>query len=206
MNTLPESFEGYECGANHKFWVGKLPLALALSEVGFDQLWHLHPQDYHEIMIHGRLVKTPRWQQAYGVDYHYTGRVNAALPIPALILPIISWAKETIDDRLNGVLLNWYDGELGHYIGAHRDSTKNMIEGVPIVTISFGAERVFRIRPWPHVRGGQRFDFAALNGSVFVMPFEMNLAFTHEVLASGNGKRISVTLRGLLPSLAASKQ
>ena len=36
---------------------------------------------------------------------------------------------------------------LDHYIGAHRDSTASMIEGVPIVTVSLGEERAFRLRP-----------------------------------------------------------
>ena len=55
---------------------------------------------------------------------------------------------DTVDDRLNGLLLNWYDGRLGHYIGKHRDSRVNMIHGAPIVTISLGEERSFRLAPW----------------------------------------------------------
>jgi alkylated DNA repair dioxygenase AlkB len=81
------------------------------------------------------------------MDYHYTGRVNEALPVPALLEPFLSWGA-TLDSRLNGVLLNWYDAEKKHYIGAHRDSTVQMIEGCPILTISLGATRNFRFRPW----------------------------------------------------------
>lgn len=99
-----------------------------------------------------------------------------------------------VDERLNGMLLNWYDGSLGHYIGKHRDSTKKLVHGVPIVTISFGEQRTFRLRPWK--KKGTR-DFAARCGSVFVMPFETNLAWTHEVPRSAKcqSRRISVTLR-----------
>jgi hypothetical protein len=77
--------------------------------------------------MHGRPIKTPRWQQAYGADYHYTGRTNAALSVPAILEPLHHWARQAIDDRLNGLLLNWYDGALGHYIGPHHDSTKKMV-------------------------------------------------------------------------------
>jgi alkylated DNA repair dioxygenase AlkB len=154
----------------------------------------MHPEKYYEIMIHGRLVKTPRWQQAYGVDYHYTHATNVALPIPPPLVPFLAWANTVIDGRLNGILINWYDGRLKHYIGKHRDSTKHMVDGSPIVTISFGESRTFRLRPWK--KKGYR-DFPADDGKVFVMPYETNRKWTHEVLhATGSfGRRISVTAR-----------
>ncbi len=178
----------------NEFWTGILPEDLHLSGDSFEELWRLHPQECHEIQIHGRLVKTPRWQQAYGADYHYTGRVNRALPVPPLIEPLHQWVKENIDDRPNGILVNWYDGKLGHYIGKHRDSTVNIIEGAPIVTVSFGEQRAFRLRPW---KGGSYRDFTAMQGSIFVMPYATNLAWTHEVPhpKQYNGQRISITFR-----------
>jgi alkylated DNA repair dioxygenase AlkB len=176
------------------FLTGTLPQELQLSEQEFEDLWHLHPAEFHEIKMHGRLVKTPRWQQAYGMDYHYTGRTNQALPVPSPLEPLLAWVKEQIDIRLNGLLLNWYDGTQGHYIGKHRDSRVNMIEGAPIVTISFGEERIFRLRPWG--KPGQM-DFRTTHGSLFIMPYETNLAWTHEVphFRKYTGRRISVTFR-----------
>ena len=184
----------HQLDADCQFHEGRLPDDLYLLDEAFDILWARHPEDYHEVKIHGRLVKTPRWQQAYGKDYHYTGRVNEALPIPKDLEPLLAWSREHIDRRLNGLLLNWYDGRLRHYIGRHRDSTKNMVHGAPIVTNSFGEERVFRLRPWK--AKGYR-DFAAAHGSVFVMPFDANSRWTHEVPHSKKlqGRRISVTLR-----------
>ena len=127
-------------------------------------------------------------------DYHYTGRVNAALPVPPLLEPFLAWAREAIDGRLNGLLLNWYDGELGHYIGPHHDSIKDMVPGAPIVTISLGEERVFRLTQ-PETK--ERRDFPAPDGTVFVMPYDTNLAWKHAVPKSAKrrGRRISVTLR-----------
>lgn len=117
--------------------------------------------------------------------------------MPENLAPLLTWACQTIDPRLNGILLNWYDASQAHYIGKHRDSRTNMIEGAPIVTISLGSERVFRLRPWR--REGAVLDFAAVNGAVFVMPYDTNLAWTHEVPHSARctGRRISVTLRAL---------
>ena len=97
------------------------------------------------IKIYGRLVETPRWQQAYGADYHYTGQLNAGLPVPASWSRFLSGCASRVDERLNGLLLNWYDGANGHYMGPHHDSGRNLLRDSPIVTISLGEARVFRL-------------------------------------------------------------
>lgn len=183
-------FQYHQLSENCGFWVG----GFQEEFVDFEKLWQMHPSEFHQIRIHGRLVKTPRWQQAYGINYHYTGRVNVALPVPPILALCLSWARADIYDGLNGLLLNWYDGRLGHYIGRHRDSTREMVPGAPIVTISSGEERIFRLRRWREK--SNPVDFPA-HGAVFVMPWETNLAFTHEVPHSKRsvGRRISLTLR-----------
>jgi len=144
--------------------------------------------------MHGKLVQTPRWQQAYGRDYFYTQRLNRALPILPAMQPFLDWGVKAIDAQLNGILINWYDGTLKHYIGRHRDSTADMVYGSPVVTISLGDERIFRLRPW---KGQGIRDFPATNGTVFIMPWDTDQAWTHEVprRARDCGRRISITLR-----------
>jgi hypothetical protein len=101
---------------------GTLPGHLRLNESAFRALWAQHPKEYHQIRMYGRMVATPRWQQAYGHDYRYTGNLNKALPVPTAIKPLLDWAQNSLEPRLNGILLNWYDASKGHYIGPHRDS------------------------------------------------------------------------------------
>jgi alkylated DNA repair dioxygenase AlkB len=103
-------------------------------------------------------------------------------------------AQGEVDGRLNGILMNWYDGRLGHYIGAHRDSTAGLVPGVPIVTVSFGETLSFRLRPW---KGKGFKDFPADHGSVYVLPCRTNESWTHEIpkSAAKTGRRVSVTLR-----------
>ena len=79
------------------FYSGQLPPDLALNDAEFSQLWELHPEEYHEIHMHGRLVKTPRWQQAYGKNYRYTGAKNNALPIPEILEVFLKWSQKEID-------------------------------------------------------------------------------------------------------------
>ena len=105
----------------------------------------MHPQNFHPVKIHGKEVLTPRWQQAYGANYRYTGSLQNALPIPMELTPFQKWSQDHIDLRLNGLLLNWYDGAQKHYIGAHRDDGRDLVDGSPIVTISIGEERYLRM-------------------------------------------------------------
>ena len=69
-----------------------------------------------------------------------------------------------------------------------------MVPDTPIVTVSLGAERVFRLTQ-PEAEG--RRDFPARDGTVFVLPYATNLAWKHQVPRSARrrGRRISVTLR-----------
>lgn len=196
-----EGFEPIHLEAGHNVQLGKLPVSLldhALDDEWFDHFWDQHPPKFHQIMMHGRMVRTPRWQAAYGRDYEYTGNVNVASPVTAEIEPFLSWAQSTIATSLNGVLVNFYDGALGHYIGPHRDSTKNLDPAAPIVIISTGEARTFRLRRWRDE--GQKWDVLVDAGSVLVLPFQTNLVFTHEVPASKRltGRRISMTFRAFV--------
>jgi alkylated DNA repair dioxygenase AlkB len=183
---------------------GRLPDDLILDARDFQALWNLHPDEFPLLRIHGRLVKTPRWQAVFGSPYHYTGILHAAAPVPAAIRPYLEWTKSVVEPRANGIVVNWYDGALGHYIGRHRDSTKNMIVAAPIVTISFGQSRTMRFRRW---RGHTVHDIQVHHGDVTVIPYATNLAWTHEVPRSAKllGKRISITLRAFHSLTADSK-
>ena len=194
MNST--EFQTHELGGGDVFLTGQLPRELR-DAVSFEALWNLHPSAFPEIQMHGHRVKIPRWQQAYGVPYRFSGQVSEALPVPGILEPVLGWCRSAIDPALNGLLLNWYDGQLGHYIGRHRDSTQNLVPNSAIVTVSFGEERVFRLRPWPHQPDAVAVDFRTGDGSVFILPWATNRAFTHEVTASKRltGRRISVTLR-----------
>tara|TARA_R110002096_G_scaffold238581_8_gene430174 strand:+ start:9279 stop:9884 length:606 start_codon:yes stop_codon:yes gene_type:complete len=197
MNWSKEGRAGFErfgLDAVHQLWMGRLPDDLRRDEAGFEELWRLHPPEFHDVRMGGRWVKTPRWQQAYNRDYAYSGSTNSALEVPELLFPYWQWALDSVDERLNGLLVNWYDGALGHYIGKHRDTPNQLTPGSPIVTISFGEARVFRMRPW---RGKGFQDFHVTDGSVVVLPFTTNETWSHEVTPTRNrqGRRVSVTLR-----------
>ena len=91
-------------------WYGALPRELIPDNDFFSRLWNLHPVEFHTLKILGKIVETPRWQQAYNKSYWYTGSKNNALPVPSELCPYWDWAVANIDSRLNGLLLNWYIG------------------------------------------------------------------------------------------------
>ncbi|MEK6258625.1 MAG: alpha-ketoglutarate-dependent dioxygenase AlkB [Planctomycetota bacterium] len=196
-------FQSIQLDPARTFQVASLPAGLAWNDHQFAEAWVRHPMERHRVWMIKRWVETPRWQQAYGANYNYTGSRNNALPIPQDWRPLLEWAQNEVDYRLNGLLLNWYEGR-DHYIGAHHDSTKSLIHGSPIVTVSFGETRVFRLTKG---KGNDRCirDFSALHGTVFLMPWNTNTVWKHEVVksAKNTGRRISVTFRafedGVLP-------
>jgi alkylated DNA repair dioxygenase AlkB len=171
-----------------------IPDSLNLDSDRFESVWQLHPPEFHTINLFGP-KKTPRWQQAYGVDYYYRGQINRACRIRDDLVPYLEWAKQTIDARLNGLLLNWYEGS-AHYIGPHHDDTHNMIDGAPIVTVSFGEDRNFVLTN-PKLK--QTHEFRAPHGTVFIISCDLNKAWKHAVPRSNRytGRRISITIRGL---------
>lgn len=177
-----------------QIWTGKLPEAFDFCSETFEKLWALHPDEFHRIKFMGKEMLTPRWQQAYGVNYSYTGSVNNALPIADEIQPYYQWCKANIDSRLNGLLLNWYDGQRGHYLGAHRDDIRELVQESPIATISLGEERIFRFRPY---KGKGYKDLVVQHGDVVIIPWETNLKWKHEIplFKKYKGRRLSITLR-----------
>lgn len=187
-------FEKHNLDANNPIFIGKIPPSLKEELPDFETLWKTHPEDYHLVKILGKEIPTPRWQQAYGFDYEYTGSKQNALPIDSNLKPFQDWCKKEIHPQMNSLLLNWYEGEKKHYIGPHRDSPFGLLEGSPIVTISMGEERVFRFRPW---RGKGYQDFVVKDGSVVIIPWATNKTWTHEVphFVRFKKRRISVTLR-----------
>jgi len=178
---------------NAEVIIGKLPPYLYPGQNIFDELWALHPEEFPTIKMYNKNIHIPRWQQAYGVNYFFSQQVSEALPVPDSLMPYLEWAKQ-YNNLFNGILLNWYDSDLKHYIGKHKDSEVGLVKNSAIITISVGADRIFRMREL----GKSGFDDVVVsNGDVIVIPWETNKSFTHEVpyLAKYPGKRISITIR-----------
>ncbi len=178
---------------------GTIPEQIRPGENTFAEIWDLHPERYNRAVIHGRTVNLPRWVRAYERDYAYSNQLARAEPAPAVLRPFLLWGREQLDERLNGLLVNWHDGSLGHRHGPHRDEIRGLIPGAPIVTVSLGEERIFRLRPYRV--GNPRIDLSLEHGDFVVLSWTANRHWTHEIprFRRHCGRRISVTLRAFAP-------
>jgi alkylated DNA repair dioxygenase AlkB len=193
---LPPGFITHDLGDGLRLFEGRLPDDVRWGPVAFAAGWALRPEARPTIRMHGRVIQVPRWHQAYGLDYRFSGQTSPAVPVPPLLEPLLAWARRAVHPALNALLVNWYEGP-NHYIGPHHDATARMLPGAPIVTASFGEVRTFRLSRGAG-RARQTRDFLAADGSVFVLPRDTNDAWKHSVPKSVRytGRRTSVTIRG----------
>jgi alkylated DNA repair dioxygenase AlkB len=179
-------------------WIeqGQLPNTLSYS---FDRLWSIHPEEYGEVRYMGKVIKTPRWQQSYLRSYNFSGMKHNALPLPTELEPFYAWANQLIPNTtFNQVLVNWYANG-NHYIGAHSDGEKQLVEHSPVISISLGQERVFRVRKKINLE--DILDIPMPHNSYLIMCGKMQSKYLHEVpkVSGSKGdnmkKRINITFR-----------
>lgn len=199
----PRDFVAHELAAGFCLYTGRLPEELRPGLAAFEVLWGMRPPHVAEVVVDGPAKPVPRWHQAYGHDYQFAEYSNRALPVPTALFGLLAWAQGAVDARLNGILVNWYDAQFEHRIGQHKDSPVGRIVDSPIVTISLGAARTFRMlvsRRWIEFRVGA--------GDVVVLPEATNRQFAHAVphLPGDEGRRISVTIRAFVAANDADAQ
>ena len=168
----------YECiNLNEDSWIHTLPFKCE-EFVPFNELWQIHPEEYNDIMMMGKLIKTPRWQQTYGRSYNFSGVNHVALDIPDIILPYLHFVNNLGYGEFNQILINWYENGL-HYIGSHSDDTTQLKKNSPIISISIGAERIFRFRS--KITKKTVLDISLSDGIIVVMGGECQKDFKHEI-------------------------
>ena len=228
------------------FSICKLPISDLLTPAALQQMLALCPTRRGQVKMLGKVIDTPRYFQMYLHSYNFTGLVHAAeAELPNIFQPILDWLnseayveataggrqqlkkgedypqQQQERHKFNGVLVNWYmDGS--DYIGPHADSTSQLHPRSDIVTVSFGASRVFRIRgpssafslipSLSSVNSNKKgssaannailHDIAVRNGDVLVMHGAFQEHYKHEIVKitgaaalAATGPRISVTFR-----------
>ena len=77
----------------HVVHCGVAPESWCPDEVAFEQWWDLHPEALGKIVIHGKTIDTPRWQQAYGRDYQFSGQTNVARALTPQMVSVLQWCQ-----------------------------------------------------------------------------------------------------------------
>jgi alkylated DNA repair dioxygenase AlkB len=159
----------------------------------------LHPEEYGQVSYMGKTVNTPRWQQTYLKDYYFSGMIHKALLLPEELQPFLDWANTVSPNVIyNQVLINWYANG-NHYIGPHSDDEKQLVELSPVLSVSLGQERIFRIRQ--KSTNDTVVDIPMPSDTYVMMCGKMQKKYLHEVPKvtgkKGNemGRRINITFR-----------
>ena len=78
------------------------------------------------------------------IGYYYSNQLAKSKPMSINLDLLLILINEIFNSNFNGILVNRYsDGS--EYIGAHSDDEKNL-DPSGVVAISYGGERIFRIR------------------------------------------------------------
>jgi alkylated DNA repair dioxygenase AlkB len=193
--TIEDGFEKTQLPYGLHYLKGRLPSEIVPDVKRFREIWAMRPTEPSIIRIGSKKVRVPRFDKAYGRDYPFSWSVAVADPVPDILAPFLTWAKENIEPSANGLFVNWHDASLGQYHGHHRDYERGVIKGTPITTIWLGLPRVFRLRPYPVEKPA--IDINVHHGHVIVIPWETNQNWYHEIpkLARNRGLQISVKIR-----------
>ena len=180
-------------------WLEKGKLPFTLNKEQYQDLWDSHPEERDDIFIFNKHHKVPRWQQAYGINYKFSGNISIALPITDMLQEYIDWAnmneiKKGRTGELNGILVNWYkDGE--DYIGWHSDDESQIDQNFPIYTISLGDTRTFKIREKKDKKKVTNYELE--DNDYLIMGGEFQKHYQHHLPKRKKCKnsRISITIR-----------
>ena len=100
-----------------------------------------------EIIIYGKPCKQHRnvgFFSDESIGYKYSKKLMASKPLSTSLSDLIVAINNMLGTQFNGILVNKYlDGN--DYIGAHSDDETGL-DGLGVVAISYGSERIFRIR------------------------------------------------------------
>jgi alkylated DNA repair dioxygenase AlkB len=165
----------------------------------FDDQWNQHPDDFKEIMMYGKKVQIPRWQQAYGRSYRFSGTISDSIEPTETIIELTKKISQLEPDYdFNMCLCNWYNPD--HYIGPHSDDTRQLVPYSPIVSVSWGYTRTFVLTPKKtdtHIA----YKLELNSGDIVIMGGTCQQTHKHEVLKLGKkqlataGRRINFTFR-----------
>lgn len=152
------------------------------------------------IFIYGRWRKVPRLMCWYGdpdAHYQYSGVNHQPKPWLADLQTIKERVEQHCHCSFNSVLGNLYRGGQDS-MGYHADNEKELGGNPLIASLSFGAERLFKLRH----RNGYQLDLPLGHGDLLVMAGSLQHHWQHALPKTKQPKtpRINLTFRKILPT------
>ncbi len=178
----PEFFSGQEADENFKLLQERLA-------------WHQEP-----IWMFGKQILQPRLTALYGdpkVRYGYSGIAMEALPFSEELEQIKHRLQAFTNQEFTHVLCNFYrDGQ--DSMGWHRDNESVLGKNPTIASLTFGATRVFQLRPYG--KKEPKLSLELSHGSLLLMGGESQHYWEHQLPKSKKvlAPRINLTFRKLI--------
>jgi len=200
LNNIDYDYETIYLNEDKTSYVIYIKNFLRDIDYDYNALWNRHPENYKTLNIYGRNVLLPRYIINCLRDYYFSGKLFKADPLPIEFDHIVKkiqtlFVNKDNNTLLNGCLINWY--ECFHYIGPHSDSENALISESPIVTLSLGETRIFRLVPKKNGLINYRKDIKVNNEDLLIMMGKSQLTHTHEIVKTKKkiNSRISITMR-----------
>lgn len=150
------------------------------------------------LRLFGRESEAPRltaWYADPGARYGYSGIVHEPRPWPPVLAALRARLRDELALDFNGVLANQYlDGR--DSMGWHSDNEPELGPRPVIASVSFGAERRFRLRHRMRNRLAP-LDLTLEHGSLLVMRGETQHRWEHSLPRSAQCRetRVNLTFR-----------
>jgi alkylated DNA repair dioxygenase AlkB len=169
----------------------------AESDRIFKDLRQNTPWQEEVIKMYGKEITCPRrmaWYGDKGTDYVYSGIMHHPLPLTPTLTAIKQKVEEQAQHKFNSVLLNLYrDGK--DSMSWHSDDEKELGINPTIASISFGAERIFKLKH--KTDKTLKADILLKHGSLLIMTGELQHYWQHSIpkTAKPIAERINLTFR-----------
>jgi alkylated DNA repair dioxygenase AlkB len=150
-----------------------------------------------EIIIYGKVCHQHRdvgFFSNESIGYKYSNQLMRSQQLTESLQQLLNEMNEIYKSNFNGILINKYND--GHdYISAHSDSEDGLDDDVGVIALSYGEERIFRIRSKKNKQ--ILYDEITTHGSILQMGGFFQTLYTHEIPIQKEltGVRYSFTFR-----------
>ena len=148
------------------------------SDSLFQELLETTPWQEDEVVLFGQrriLSRKVAWMADEGFTYSYSGTSKSATPWTSAVMLVKELVERQTAQRFNSCLLNLYhNGSEG--MGWHSDDEKTLGRNPVIASVSFGAERIFKLK---HRESKEVVSLLLEHGSLLIMKGETQHYWVH---------------------------
>lgn len=101
-----------------------------------------------EIIVYGKVCNQRRdigFFSDKSIGYEYSNQIMKSQPLTKSLKKILKEINKIYNSEFNGILINRYNNG-DEYIGPHSDDESGLDNNIGVVSLSYGVERIFRIR------------------------------------------------------------